>query len=341
MHAVAVVLALLGAVSAAPVDNGASGPLLVPRSTYPNPIALQGDKTGVHDPSIVKTPEGGYLLFGSGGWGMENKTNVGNGIPTWSSLDRITWTLLGAAFETPPADTDHYTGATSASLWAPDVTYISGEYYMYYSASASGSQISAILLATSRTGLPGTWEDKGVVVATDDGDDWNAIDPHLIVADNAWYLSAGSYWSGIKLLDLNPSTGFLDGSVVTSLAKRTVNNGAEEGSFIYFNAPYYYLFTSWDNCCDGSPTPSYNMRVTRSKEIKGPYVGEGGTAALDGGGSVVLVSHDAIYGPGGQGLLNDKDGLIIYYHYLTGGTTVPVLGINHLTFGESGWPMLT
>lgn len=56
------------------------------------------------------------------------------------------WTFLGDAFATPPGDTDRFIGSTNASLWAPHVTYTAGNYWMYYSASQSGSQISGIFL---------------------------------------------------------------------------------------------------------------------------------------------------------------------------------------------------
>ena len=59
------------------------------RSAYPAPIALKGDTSGVHDPSLVKTPSGSYILYGSGGWADVNGREVGAGIPTWTSVDRI------------------------------------------------------------------------------------------------------------------------------------------------------------------------------------------------------------------------------------------------------------
>ena len=38
------------------------------------------------------------------------------------------------------------------NLWAPDISYHNGKYYMYYAASTFGSNHSAIFLATSTTG---------------------------------------------------------------------------------------------------------------------------------------------------------------------------------------------
>lgn len=64
------------------------------RATYPAPIVLQGDISGVHDPTLVKTPAGHYILYGSGGWADSNGREVGPGIPTWTSVDRIVRHLL-------------------------------------------------------------------------------------------------------------------------------------------------------------------------------------------------------------------------------------------------------
>ena len=96
-----------------------------------------------------------------------------------------------------PADTAPYTNSNNAALWAPDVSYHNGEYVMYYSASNTGRMKSAVLLvscgrdatarlfaanllhakAKSKTGLPNSWVDEGVIVATNEGCSWNAIDP--------------------------------------------------------------------------------------------------------------------------------------------------------------------
>ncbi|KAL8287080.1 hypothetical protein RQP46_004086 [Phenoliferia psychrophenolica] len=156
---------------------------------------------------------------------------------------------------------------------------------------------SAVLLARSTTGLPGSWSDDGVIVATAKGCNWNAIDPvHQI--------------QGL------------------------------EGSFIHWNSPYYYLYTSWGVCCSGT-TPSYNVRVVRSPSPEGPYFDQGGASALAGNGTEFLTHHDGIWGPGGQSLLQDGPELVMVYHYLKDNTTVPNMGINQIVYNPiTGWPVL-
>ncbi|KAK4701121.1 hypothetical protein P7C70_g5116, partial [Phenoliferia sp. Uapishka_3] len=242
MRFAAVALLVLAAVShiSALSDTRLTKHHLKKRASWPNPGTVKGDTTGIHDPSLVKTPGGEYILYGTG-----------VGIPIWTSSDRTTWTSVGKAFSTAPTATDTFTGASDASLWAPDVTYVDNKYIMYYSASSFGSQHSAIFMAQSTTGLPGSWTNDGLVISTVSGSDYNAIDPHLIVTTSgSWYLSLGSFWtgvslslsytsskegsrvriSGIKLIELSPSTGKPSGSTVTSISERYLA-GHQSGFF--------------------------------------------------------------------------------------------------------------
>ena len=62
-------------------------------------------------------------------------------------------------------------------------------------------------------------------------DDFNAIDPFRIdVSDGRAFLTFGSFWSGIKLRELDPATGMLlkDNTPVFALAGR--QGGAIEAS---------------------------------------------------------------------------------------------------------------
>ncbi|KAJ3484669.1 hypothetical protein NLI96_g5470 [Meripilus lineatus] len=160
-----------------------------------------------------------------------------------------------------------------------------------------------------------------------------AIDPNLLIDDGKWFLSFGSFWTGIKFLD--PTSGKPTGPL-TALSQRTADGGAEEASVVFKNNNLYFLFTSWDHCCLGTSS-NYNIRVGRAKTVSGPYVDEDGVDLLSGGGTLVLGSHDNITGPGGQDLLDDKDGPILIYHYYT--STGSLLGINRLDF-TSGWPVV-
>lgn len=120
----------------------------------------------------------------------------------------------------------------------------------------------------------------------------------------------------------NPPTAPSGSSV--NLAYNASSDHSEEGSFIYLRGTtgYYYLFFSAGACCgyDTSKPAAgleYSIRVCRSTSVAGPYVDANGASCKSSGGTVVLASHDNIYGPGGQGILVDTTygGAVLYYHY--------------------------
>ncbi|BGP46976.1 hypothetical protein JCM10450v2_002828 [Rhodotorula kratochvilovae] len=286
-------------------------------AAYPGPGAVSGDTE--HDPSLAKGADGVYYLYGT--------------------TDRTTWRYVGDVFPSgAPSATDAYTGTHNGDLWAPDVTYTGGKFLMYYAASSMGSQKSGIFLAQSSSGKPGTWTDNGLVLSTKTGDAYNAIDPNLIIASSGqWYLTLGSFWTGMYAVELDPSTGKVkSGAKPVHLAQRS-GVGAVEALWVYHHDnEFYYLFSSFDACCKGTSS-TYNIRVSRSKHLLGPYIDKAGVAALSGGGTLVLALHDSIIGPGGQSILVDGDGPVLVYHYYT--TVSSLLGINRLDF-SSGWPVV-
>lgn len=293
-------------------------------SAYPAPGRVTGD-IGVHDPSTVKRADGSYLV-----------AHTGNGISLKTSADRVAFRNAGSAFPngTPWAST--YTN-NSRHLWAPDLSYANDQYYMYYSASTFGVNRSAIFLATSPSGASGTWTHRGLVIESRTSDNFNAIDPDLVVDDQGrWWLSFGSFWSGIKMIALNSSTGFRSDSTMRSIAGR--NGGAIEAPNIVKRGGYFYLFVSFDRCCQGAAS-TYRVMAGRSTSVTGPYVDRKGVALTSGGGTEILAGQGSIHGPGHQDVLADKDGdALIYHYYADNGASL--LGLNLLRIDSAGWPYL-
>jgi arabinan endo-1,5-alpha-L-arabinosidase len=315
---------LAGVTGLLSVTAGAYGLTRADAATYPNPGVVTGS-TFAHDPTIVKKPAGGYILA---------YTAPGIGLKT--SADRTRFTDAGKAFPngTPWADT--YTGGDT-NLWAPDISYRNGRYLMYYSASTFGSSRSAIFLAASTTGAAGTWTNQGKVVESTTSSGFNAIDPNLTVTPNGeWWLSFGSFWSGIKMIKLNPSTGKRADSTIHHLAERFVNSKSVEAPHIYHRNGYYYLFAAFDLCCKGASS-TYRTVVGRSTSITGPYKDRAGTLMTAGGGTEILASHDAVHGPGHPAVFQDGAQDLLVYHYYTPAGDAR-LGINLLSWSSSGWP---
>ncbi|SDR21450.1 family 43 glycosylhydrolase [Thermostaphylospora chromogena] len=295
-----------------------------PPPTYPGPGYVTGD-IGVHDPEVTKTPSGTYLL-----------AHTGDGISLKTSTDRTAWRNAGAAFPGGAPWAHPYTDGGD-NLWAPDITYVNGRYYMYYSASTFGSNRSAIFLATSTTGASGSWTNQGLVIESRSSDDFNAIDPNLMIDDQGrWWLSFGSFWSGIKMVRLDPATGKRMDTTVHSIAGR--NGGAIEAPFIHKHGDYYYLYVSFDLCCRGASS-TYRIMVGRSTSVTGPYLDRDGVALTAGGGTQILAGHGSIHGPGHQAVLADDDGDVLFYHYYAD-NGASLLGINKIGYDSAGWPFV-
>ncbi|NGN67835.1 arabinan endo-1,5-alpha-L-arabinosidase [Streptomyces sp. A7024] len=302
--------------------------VLVPGSAeaaYPGPGVVTGD-VGAHDPSMVKTPAGKYLLYSTHGL-VEGR----------SSTDRTAFKRTADAFAAPPSWWAKY--SPDNDPWAPDISRVGDTYYMYYSLSTFGTNNSAIGLATSATGEPGSWKDHGLVVSSRTSDDFNAIDPSLLVDGGKWYLAFGSFWSGIKQIELDPATGKPKaGATRYSLASRQSADGAVEGPTVVKRGSYFYLFASYDKCCSGTDS-TYKIKVGRATSPNGPYVDRNGVDMRKDGGTPVLESHGDIVGPGGQDvLLDDADGdLLVYHYYDAKDNGSPKLGLNLIDW-SGGWP---
>jgi arabinan endo-1,5-alpha-L-arabinosidase len=302
------------------------------QAAYPNPGVVTGQVTNVHDPSMVKAANGTYIL-----------ASTGTNLPIRTSTDRVAFRTVGVVWPNGAPWTDPFTAGNRNTLWAPDISFHSvngqGRYYLYYAASSFGSRNSAIFLATSTTGMPGSWTNLGIVVQTSNANDYNAIDPNLVV-DSAgrWWLNFGSFWSGIRMIRIDPATGkqLTSDRTLYSLARRPTAGGAVEAPFIVERAGFFYLFVSFDLCCRGTSS-TYRVMVGRSTSITGPYTDRAGVAMTNGGGTEIMATHDSVTGPGHQAVLPDTDNWLLVYHYYTGSAPGGRLGINFLGW-SGGWP---
>lgn len=308
------------------------------------PAASQDTDLVIHDPSTIVKEGKTYWVFGTG-----------HGVPAFSSEDRIRWTPRGAVLSASPAWVkDAVPGNKNNHLWAPDLRRVRGTYYLYYSVSTFGSNTSAIGLATSPTLDPAAWVEQGVVIRSGAGDNFNAIDPAVIeTPDRKLWLSFGSFWSGIKLIELDPATGkrIAPDSPIHALAANPANqHNAIEAPFIQHRKGYYYLFVNWDYCCQGKKS-TYHIRVGRSKKITGPYLDRSGKDLLRGGGTLLITSKpddgsgapfDAKVGPGHAGIVSEKgvDRFSFHYEYVRDQGGRPMLEIRTLTWDKDGWPRL-
>jgi arabinan endo-1,5-alpha-L-arabinosidase len=294
----------------------------------PRALELSGS-LGAHDPVVVAA--GGSYHFFSTGAGISVKT----------SPDLLAWTQAPAVFPTTPAWFQQLVPEYQPrSIWAPDVSYFGGQYHLYYSVSAFGSNRSCIGHATRADLAAGEWTDHEAVFCSNQPggqrQDFNAIDPNVVLDETgtAW-LAFGSFWSGIYMIQLTPE-GTRSGTELRALASR--GGGAIEGPFIVRRCGYYYLFVSFDTCCRGVDS-TYNLRVGRAPELLGPYVDRAGTALLNGGGTPVLQGDDEWAALGHNAVLIDGTRAYNVYHAYAASNGASRLRISELVWDAEGWPV--
>ena len=308
---------------------------------------LTGDTQPVHDPSIIRQGST-YYAFTTDVMGLP----AGNYLPIRCSQDKVSWTGCGSIF--PNSMPGWVVGKVPGivGLWAPDISYFNGLYHAYYAGSTLGSQRSVIGLVTNVTLDPTDpnykWVDRGEVIESQPGNDFNAIDPNIFInTDGSVWMTYGSYWSGIKQRQIDPATGMLLASNTRryDLATRPgVPNNPIEGSSLVHQGSYYYLFVSIDYCCNQDiATDDYKEAVGRSLSPHGPFYDENGTPMMNGGGTVLLQSNGTWNAPGGGTAYLDPtngDSLIVFHALNMTQNGALYLWLKNLTW-VSGWPVIS
>src|SRR5436305_14802774 len=148
-------------------------------------IPVSGDTKFVHDPSIIKEGNTWYLFGTASGRVRDGE------IPVRCSNDLHEWKKCGSVLSGIPEWVKTASPATK-ELWAPDISYFSGEYHLYYAFSVFGKNTSGIALLTNKTLDSGSsnyrWEDQGLVLRSRTEDNYNAIDPNFVLDNKgrAW-----------------------------------------------------------------------------------------------------------------------------------------------------------
>ncbi len=275
-------------------------------------LALDG-QIGIHDPSTIVMCNGKFYTWGTGGSGLV-------------SDDGWTW-RRGAPLPRRGL--------------APDVIHIGDRYYVYVAANIGAQPKAAVNMIWSKTLDPDSpdykWEEGGVVASSDGVEDSNAIDPGVFLdpTDGRLWLTYGSYFGYIRLVELDPKTG------------KRVNPGDQprnlaincEASDMFYRDGWYYLLGTHGSCCRGADS-GYNIRAGRSRKVTGPFVDADGVDMIEGGGKLLQGSGGRFIGAGHFGLLDFGDGVQKFsMHWEAdldrGGASV--LDIRPLLW-KDGWP---
>jgi arabinan endo-1,5-alpha-L-arabinosidase len=308
-----------------------------------NLSAQYSEDIKVHDPVMIKQGDTYYIFA------------TGNGISVFSSKDMKSWKPENKVFEKPPEWALQTVSGFTGHIWAPDISFYNGQYFLYYSISSFGKNTSAIGLAINKTLNPADadykWIDQGMIVQSIPGRDlWNAIDPNIAMDNDGYsWMVFGSFWEGMKMVKLIPNRTALSKPeewYTVAKKKRTAflpdNKAGDapiEAPFIFKkNARlpdgqgYYYLFVSWDYCCRGKES-TYKVVVGRSKTITGPYLDKEGKSMFEGGGTLVMQGNDDYAGAGHNSAytFDNKDYFVFHAYDLKDG------GQSKLKIREMKW----
>ena len=287
----------------------------------------------VHDPSTLLRVGDTWWLFATG-----------RGVSVWRSADRTRWERAGSVFSETPSWVTGVVPGQRGHFWAPDVVRVRDRVLLYFSVSSFGKNTSAIALASSPVAVTGSgetgfaWKDEGVVVRSRAGDDYNAIDPSLLLdRDGRLWMAFGSFWGGIQLCELDPLTG--RSKAPQPGLRRVAWKKEIEAPALHRRGDWYYLFVNWGFCCRGADS-TYEVRVGRSREVVGPYVDRDGEGLLEGGGTLFLATEGSFIGPGHVGWLEDGGEEWVSVHFYDGTQNgKATLAIRRLTWTDDGWPV--
>ena len=116
---------------------------------------------------------------------------------------------------------------------------------------------------------------------------------------------------------------------------------AIEAPFIFKHDGWYYLFVSWDYCCQGSKS-NYRVAVGRSKTVEGPYLDSKGIDMCYGGGNLFLEGDKKAYEAAGHCAVYRFDGqdIFICHGYSIAHQGASILIQHPITWTSDGWPTL-
>lgn len=269
----------------------------------------------IHDPSNIVVCDGKYYTFGTGGGGLISEDG-------WS------W----------------HSGAERPGRGAaPDALKIGDRYLIAYSATGGGlggSHSGKVLTMWNKTLDPKSPDFKFTepieVASSEDGDDCDAIDAGLLLdpTTGRLWLTYGTYFGFIRLVELDPATGErVKGNEAINVAIDC------EATTLMYRDGWYYLLGTHGTCCDG-PNSTYNIVVGRSKTVTGPYLDNMGRSMLAGGGKMLIQARYRRTGAGHFGRYIEDEGVEKFsFHwesdYDQAGRSV--LAVYPLLW-ENGWP---
>src|ERR1039458_7437937 len=226
----------------------------------------------------------------------------------------------------------------------PQIPHIGDRYYIAYGSTGgglNGGHSGTIHTMWSKTLDPKSpdfkFNDDSVVASSDGVEDCDAIDPSFLLdpTTGRLWLTYGTYFGYIRLVELDPKTG------KRIAGNQAINIGIDmEATDLIYRDSWYYLLGTHGTCCDGANS-TYNIRVGRSKKVAGPYLDNMGIDMLKGGGKLVVAASGRFVGAGHFGRMDLGDGVekfSCHYEADLNRSGRSVLDIRPLLW-KDGWPV--
>ena len=364
------VAALAACGKGGPKDPDSVGSL-VPTAAYQMPTASDANNlttsgVAVHDPSIFydeasKT----YYAFGSH-------------YAVASSTDLVKWKqevsddedekLFGTGGVRAAMPETMSLASNQDDVWAPDVEYYNGKYYMYVAFTQQMYTSKSVISRVESDNVLGPYGNETILLESistaaeaSGGNKPNCIDSELFYdKEGKLWMVYGSFFGGIYIKELYNSGanwGLPKEAGLNDWGKRIWLNGYStgvEGPYIFYNelTDYYYLMTS-----EADLFKNYNMRIARSKNPDGPYVDVTGNDVATSAGKGNKVAGNYRFAEAGSQpayaalghnsvIQNPKTGewFVIYHSRRQTGEDVTLLHnlkVSQLFFNEDGWPVMS
>ena len=240
-----------------------TAPAVVPEDTGVEPLPEMPPITPLfelplRDTSVCVGGDGFYYLTGTTGFPTWWATNAG--IRLWRSKDLKDWQPLGLVwtFEKDGTWQKRFDAAGRRALWAPEVAYLKGTYWIAYSLNYDTGGTG---LLKSTSGKP----EGPYVDVNPDGPITSGIDASLFEDDDG-----GVYlvWQDGRIARMNDDMTALDGPTHLLWPTNFAHAGFE-GAFLFKANGRYYL--SCAEFVGDGPDRRYHCMVASSDFLLGPY----------------------------------------------------------------------